>query len=127
MSTSQKTILLVDDDDTILELLAITFELKGFNVLKARDGGDARDRLSKVEVDIILIDLLMPVMDGRKFLEWLRKERKTSEPVAVLTSIVGKDAEHTILEAGANVVLRKPIRPDEILKVVSQLLDLEAA
>ena len=82
-------ILVVDDDPSILELLSIVLEMAGYEVLTAGDGAQAVSLLQNLVpeslVDVIMVDLMMPVMDGLRFMRWLRAEQKSTVPVLVLT------------------------------------------
>ena len=85
---SNKTILVVDDDVVYRELLTLGLQAEGYDVVAAENGMVAKERLSQQEVDGIIVDLLMPMMDGLRFIQWLREEKGDKDvPVLVLTSV----------------------------------------
>jgi len=72
--TSKHTILAVEDDATLLKVLSNTLADEGFNVIKAEDGQEGFDKALKHHPDLILLDIIMPVMDGLTMLKKLRKD-----------------------------------------------------
>ena len=124
-------ILVVDDDPAIVELLVMVLEMAGYEVLTAGDGAQAVSLLQNLVpeslVDVIMVDLMMPVMDGLRFMRWLRAEQKSTVPVLVLTGRNKPGGEAMILQAGADAVLYKPAEPREIIKMLATLLDRTGA
>ena len=80
-------IFVVEDDDVYRELLAFALSSHGHEVFVAENGARAVELIGHAEPDIIVLDMLMPVMDGLTFLHWLRDESKDETPVLVLTCI----------------------------------------
>ena len=117
----KKTILLIDDDSAILGLMTIRLELDGFRVATAQNGADGLQVLADQEIDVVLCDLMMPIMDGLVFLRTLREQRKNSTPVIMLTSVASNQDEITLLDAGASKVLFKPVDIAEILQNIDQV------
>ncbi len=112
-------ILLVDDDDLLRELLSSFLTLEGYSVTEAEDGRKALAILATNSFDLILLDLLMPVMDGVRFL----KERvEHTTPVIVLSA----SAEGTVVQAakaaGVVEILRKPMAPALLLESIAKAL-----
>jgi CheY-like chemotaxis protein len=90
----RKSVLIVDDDPDIREVLAETLEVRGFDVVTAANGADALAVLRDISVrpSVILLDLMMPIMDGYGFLEqWRRDPALASIPLAVVTAGHGVD------------------------------------
>ena len=120
-------ILVVDDDPAIVELLVMVLEMAGYEVLTAGDGAQAVSLLQNLVpeslVDAIMVDLMMPVMDGLCFMRWLRTEQKSTVPVLVLTGRNKPGGEAIILQAGANAVLYKPVEPRAVVEMLATLLD----
>jgi len=103
------TILIVDDDR--FTRLAVEKYLRSFghNVLTAEDGREALELVKEHEPDLILLDLMMPVMDGETFLQKLRKELgKQDLPVIALTALAQKDKVVKILRFGALDYITSP-------------------
>lgn len=108
------TLLLADDDATIVDSLAPFLERAGFHVLLAEDGAAALDRIHSHHPNLIILDVLMPRMDGREVLRRLRHENNWT-PTILLTQ-VGSSAERALaLEEGADDYLNKPFDPHELL------------
>jgi DNA-binding response OmpR family regulator len=121
MSLDRPTILLADDDPTIADSLAPFLERAGFHVLVVADGMNALDRAQKHHPDLIILDVLMPRMDGRETLRRLRKSNIWT-PTILLTQ-VGEASERALaLEEGADDYLNKPFDPHELLARVRAVL-----
>ena len=121
MSESQLTLLLVDDDPMIVESLAPLLERSGFHVLLASNGDEALSKIQSHHPDVIVMDVLMPRMNGR---ETLRRMRKSDiwTPTILLTQ-VGEAAERaTALEEGADDYLNKPFHSQELLARIHAVL-----
>jgi two-component system, OmpR family, response regulator ResD len=114
-------ILVVDDDEILHRLLTISMERAGFETLKATNGLEAIQVLQQEVVDCILLDLMMPMMDGMRFLYWLREEEKKTTPVLVLTAMEKKGMAEDILKAGADGIIYKPIDVQEIMKKLREI------
>ncbi len=113
MST-QARILLVDDEPSIIENLAPFLERSGFVVSTASNGQEATTILGSENVDLVVSDVLMPIMDGRELLRSLRKENNWI-PVILLTQ-VGEAFERAMaLEEGADDYINKPFEPHELV------------
>jgi len=114
MSQSQLTLLLVDDDPMIIESLGPLLERSGFHVLSASNGERALELVQSHHPDVIVMDVLMPRMNGR---EALRRMRKLNIwiPTILLTQ-VGEASERAVaLEEGADDYLNKPFNSQELL------------
>lgn len=121
MSLDRPTILLADDDPTIADSLAPFLERAGFHVLVVSDGMTALDKAQKHRPDLIILDVLMPRMDGRETLRRLRKSNIWT-PTILLTQ-VGEASERALaLEEGADDYLNKPFDPHELLARVRAVL-----
>lgn len=127
MSNPAKSrILVVDDDQYLAELFTMFFELGGYEVLTAGDGAQAVSILQNQSpdhaIDAITVDLMMPVMDGLRFMRWLRTEFKSTIPVLVLTGKRKEGIEELVMQAGANGILYKPVDLEEIIAKMASLL-----
>ena len=114
-------ILLVDDETSITENLAPFLERAGFEVSTASNGKMALDLINEGEIDLVVSDVLMPIMDGRELLRSLRQEDNWI-PVILLTQ-VGEAFERAIaLEEGADDYINKPFEPHELAARVKAVL-----
>jgi CheY-like chemotaxis protein len=114
-------ILIVDDDEILRDLLAMHLEIEGYDVLAAPDGQEALALLGREPVDLVLLDLMMPVMDGVRFIEAL-SEAPHRPAVVVLSAAGHGERERSLKQAGARFVIRKPIEPAELLRCVGSAL-----
>ena len=117
---AQYHILIVDDDKEIVDSISIFLQNDGYYVIKAYDGMEAMERLNDNEVHLILLDVMMPKMDGIKALLKIREKRNI--PV-ILVSAKSEDTDKIIgLNMGADDYITKPYNPLELLaRVKSQL------
>ena len=113
-------ILVVDDDREIVDSIGIFLSGEGYKVLKAYDGIEALDILSQTQVHLMILDIMMPKLDGIKTLMKLRESRNI--PV-ILLSAKSEDADKILgLTAGADDYVTKPFNPSELVaRVKSQL------
>ena len=116
----QYTVLVVDDDKEIVDSISIFLQNDGYRVLKAYDGLEAMETLSENEVHLLLLDVMMPKLDGIKALLKIREKRNI--PV-ILVSAKSEDTDKIIgLNMGADDYITKPYNPLELLaRVKSQL------
>ena len=121
--TMTATILVVDDEKDIRELVQYNLERADYRVVACRDGAEALKRIQSSPPDIVVLDLLMPTMDGMSVLRALREEPATADlPVLLLTA---RDSEMDKLmgfEYGADDYLTKPFSPRELVARVGALL-----
>lgn len=121
MTHDRPTLLLADDDPTIAEGLAPFLERAGFHVLVVSNGAAALEKAQSHRPDLIILDVLMPRMDGREALRRLRQQG-LSTPTILLTQ-VGEAAERALaLEEGADDYLNKPFDPYELLARIRAVL-----
>jgi DNA-binding response OmpR family regulator len=121
MSLDRPTILLADDDPTIADSLAPFLERAGYHVLVVSDGVNALEKAQAHHPELIILDVLMPRMDGRETLRRLRKSNIWT-PTILLTQ-VGEASERALaLEEGADDYLNKPFDPHELLARIRAVL-----
>ncbi|MFH1706273.1 MAG: response regulator, partial [Patescibacteria group bacterium] len=103
-----KKILVVEDEKRLAEVLVDRLKEEGFLVAVAYDGQEALDKISKEKPDLILLDLVMPVLDGIGVLEELQSSLETKDiPVIVLTNLLSNEKVAQVLEAGGTHYLVK--------------------
>ena len=118
-----KKILIVDDDQVTLAILEMIFLSDGFWVAKATNGRDALYIADDFCPDIIILDIMMPIMDGTETIEHLEKNPRTKNiPVLFLTSLISKKEESGKLTMN-RCFLAKPIDSDQLLKEVGRSLE----
>jgi two-component system, chemotaxis family, chemotaxis protein CheY len=118
-----KTILVVDDSATIRKLLAYILKKKNYIIAEAEDGIDAMEKLSHVQVDLVIVDLNMPNMDGIEFVKNLRDNYYYMDtPIIMLTTTKDDKLKKDAFDAGVNMFLNKPVQPNFLLYKVESLL-----
>ena len=115
-----KTILVVDDEPRLVSLVEAYLAQEGFKVLSAGDGQDALFIARQEKPDLIVLDIMMPEMDGYEFMRLHRKERET--PIILLTAKVEADDRVLGLELGADDYVTKPFRPRELVARIRAVL-----
>jgi len=127
MSKNNKAIkiLIVEDDKDICDMYAITFMRKGFTVFKASDGRSAIQKFKNKEPDIILLDIMMPHVDGYQVLAEIRKEKKKYIPVIMLTNLDTNDFKHNAeLDDIDAYLIKSHHSPSEIVSKTIEVLRL---
>ncbi len=122
---SGNTVLVVDDEAQIRELLSMYFVQEGFTVAEAADGAEALVRLQQVKPDIVLLDIMMPVIDGLEVCQQIRKF--STVPIIMLTSRSQREDRIMGLELGADDYVSKPFDPGEVVARVKAVLRRTAA
>ncbi|MEY3084279.1 MAG: hypothetical protein RL037_459 [Bacteroidota bacterium] len=117
------TILLVDDEADILEFLSYNIRKEGYKVFTASNGEEAIKMTQQISPSLILLDVMMPKMDGIETCQVIRKDLNLSQPIiAFLTSRAEDYAQIAGFEAGADDYITKPIRPRLLITKIESLL-----
>ena len=123
MSQSAKTILIADDEVYMLRLLDATFRKGSFRVLQVRNGLEALAAAEKEKPDLIVMDVMMPGLDGLSVVHQLKQSDATAKiPVIVLSSKGHALTKVEAEEAGASLFLTKPFSPTQLLSEVKKIL-----
>jgi DNA-binding response OmpR family regulator len=115
-----KTIMVVDDEKRLVSLVESYLTQEGYRVVSANNGREALPVASREKPDLIILDLMMPEMDGYGFMREHRKEQDT--PIILLTARVDDDERVIGLELGADDYITKPFRPRELVARVRAVL-----
>ena len=113
-------VLIVEDDKNISDLLQMYLQKEGYTVLTAADGGDGLNKFRTEKPDLVLLDLMMPVMDGWSVCAAIRAESQT--PVIMLTAKSETDDKVMGLKAGADDYITKPFEMKEVLARIEAVL-----
>ena len=113
-------VLIVDDDDNISEVINMYLKSSGYNTKTATNGRDAQTAYIEYDPDIILLDVMIPVIDGIDLLKWIRKQGE--KPVIMLTAKGDTFDKVLALELGADDYIVKPFEPKELLARVKAVL-----
>ena len=124
MNDNPKTILLVDDEEDLIVALSARLEATGYRVMVARDGLEGLRMARSLVPDLIILDLMLPRMDGFKVARLLKHDnRYAAIPVLVLTARSQDSDRNRALKMGADDFLVKPYDSSELLLRVKQLLE----
>lgn len=127
-NATSPVILAVDDDRDNLLLIAYALEPLGCCLLTAVDGKSALSIAQRCQPDLILLDILIPYIDGTEVVSRLRKDPKTKRiPVVAVTALARPEDRDRLLQAGCNDCLTKPYMLDEIEAIVQRYLRLPAS
>jgi CheY-like chemotaxis protein len=118
-----KRILIVDDDEMVLIAVNELLKSEGYEVHTASRGIDALERLDRSEYDLLILDIIMPEMDGFELCRRIREKESCKEiPIVFLTAKSRDEDRAQGIKAGANLFLSKPISPDKLLGIVSDTI-----
>lgn len=118
-----KKILIIDDDEDIRNLLYTTLASEGFNVITASSGKEGLELLMDVNVDCILLDVMMPEMDGWETLRMIRAQESTKDiPVIMVTVKDSRMDKLTAIKEKATDYITKPFNLEDLIKRVRKVL-----
>ena len=113
-------ILVVDDDPAIRDVVQDILEMSDYTVETAANGAEALEHIRRNPPAAVLLDLMMPVMDGWEFLRLCRREQPCA-PVPIAVMSAARDASAVVDELGAQAFLAKPFELDAVLDLVDRL------
>lgn len=118
-----KTVLVVDDSESIREVVSYTLENEGYSVLRGVNGRDALDQCNHNIIDLVITDLYMPEMDGLEFIRTVRSFQQYKHiPILFLTTESQLSKKTEAKEAGATGWIVKPFVPEKLIGVVRRVL-----
>jgi CheY-like chemotaxis protein len=129
MREAKKKVLVVDDDTDDLKMISMILEPEGYDVVTAENGVEALEKVESEDPDLILLDVMMPELDGFAACDRLKSSPASQGIPVVLLTGVAKQITKTrypingVLRAEAEEYLEKPVDPEELLKVVAGLLE----
>lgn len=116
-------ILAVDDSPTILEMIKAILAAGGYEVITASDGAEALDKARNEKPDLILLDVMLPKLDGYRVCRLLKFDQNYKHiPIIMLTAKAEEQAMATGIRTGADQYLTKPVEPDALLEAVAEEL-----
>ncbi len=116
-----KKILIIDDDVTALDIVDFLFEDQGFEVVRRADGFAALECIEKERPDAVLVDLMMPRMNGQETVRHIRG-KGIKVPIVAFTALDDPEVHKEAREAGCDLVLTKPCKPAVLVKHIEELL-----
>ena len=119
----EKTVLLIDDDELILKLLNINLQPRGFNVVEFLGGEGAYEKAQEVKPSLIILDIMMPLMDGWAVLERLKGDGEVSDiPVIILSVKSSQEIVRRARDMGATHFMAKPFDPKDLISKVIEVI-----
>ena len=123
---SQYKILIADDEPVVLEIMSRKIAASGYKVVNAKNGQEAWDKIQSESPDIILLDLIMPEMDGISVLSKLRANPPSRKwiPVIIITALGEQEHVKQAMELQADHYMVKPVTIEEVLKAMQLMISL---
>lgn len=123
MSLNRSKILLVDDEPSIVKMVGRRLEVEGYEVVVAMDGQEALLKIRDQKPDLIILDLMLPKVNGYEICTTLKNNPQTQQiPVVMFTAKTQNRDERLGMECGADAYVRKPFKAQELLEQVQTLL-----
>jgi twitching motility two-component system response regulator PilH len=117
------TVLVVDDSSALREMIAGLLVNAGLTVLEAKDGAEAMKKIEVSPPDLVVVDIVMPNINGYELTRWIKNNPKTQDVPVVICSSKGEEFDrYWGMKQGADAYIAKPFRPDEMVETVKQLL-----
>lgn len=118
-----KRILVIDDEPQMVEILKVRLEASGYGVISSYDGLDAVEKARREKPDLILLDIMLPRMDGYRVCRTLKfDERYKDIPIIMFTARAHEKDKETAEEVGADAYMIKPFEPRMLLDKIKELL-----
>lgn len=123
MAETKKKILLVDDEVDIVTVVRLRLESSGYEVIVARDGKEALNTARSLRPDLIILDLMLPGMDGFHVARMLKYDTHYKDiPIIMLTAKTGEDSRKTGEQVGADAYMNKPFEAEKLMAKIRELL-----
>lgn len=120
----QKILLIIDDEEALTSMLAFRLKNMGFDAITANDGDKGLDLAKKNKPDLILLDLMMPKVDGFEVSKKLKSDPATRDiPVLVFSALVNKNTQESMEKLGAAGFIEKPFEPEELIGKINKALE----
>ncbi|MEM9264335.1 MAG: response regulator [Cyanobacteria bacterium P01_F01_bin.13] len=117
------TVLIVDDSSTLREMISGLLIKAGMTVLEAEDGEKAKDMIASKPPDLVVLDIVMPNMNGYELCRWVKSNGPTKDvPVVICSSKNEEFDRYWGMKQGADAYIAKPFRPAEMVETVKHLL-----
>jgi CheY-like chemotaxis protein len=126
-ANTDMTVMVVDDTESIRELLHLQLQLLGYRVVEAANGQEAIEALGKEAPSLILMDLMMPVLDGLEATRLIRARSGSASPVIVaFTALKSRESKQLAFAAGCNDYVNKPLNMEELGSLLTRHLPAPA-
>lgn len=126
MSEPIKAILVVDDEEEMTQLLKIELELEGYKIFAARNGEGGLKQIKMVKPDLIILDIMMPGMDGYEMMRILKADDMTKDiSIVILTARIQEKDIQKGIKMGADLYITKPFDPTKLIRGIQKILSRE--
>ena len=123
MDATKRKILVVDDEPDLVAIVKMRLQANNYEVLTACDGQEGLDKARKENPDLIILDLMLPKMDGYKVCGLLKKDARYSKIPIILFTARAQESDRTLgEEVGADAYITKPFEPQLLLAKIKELL-----
>ena len=120
---ANKKILIIEDEKSLVEMLKMRFEREGYSVIASYDGKDGLDKAKKENPGLIILDLMLPVMDGYKICALLKKDSRYSKIPIIMFTAKAQDSDRELgMEMGADAYITKPFDAALLLAKIKELI-----
>ncbi len=117
-----RRVLIIEDEKAMAEILAICLKREGYEIYIAYDGEEGLEKIRSQKPDLVLLDLILPKLDGRDLLKIIKDDEKTKDiPVVILSGMTQQWDRNIGLELGADEYIEKPL---DMIKLASQLKNI---
>lgn len=126
MATPQKTILVIDDEESIRAILTKKLEIAGFKVETANNGKEGLEKARTIKPDLMILDIMLPIIDGYKICQMLKFDENYQDIPVILLSAKSQEEDKTLgLKTGADLYISKMSSPDfwkELIENIHKLI-----
>lgn len=117
------TVLIVDDSSALREMVSGLLINAGMTILEAKDGAEAQKKIEASPPDLVVLDIVMPNMNGYELTRWIKSNPRTKDLPVIICSSKGEEFDrYWGMKQGADAYIAKPFRPNEMVETVRQLL-----
>ena len=114
-------ILVCEDEEMLLTSLEFRLRKQGFDVIRATDGQEAKDKVQSEMPDLIIADIMMPNVSGLELTTFIRKEMKSKVPIIMISALGNDDTVLEAFQLGANDFISKPFKPVELVLRIKKI------
>ena len=120
---AKKKVIFIEDEPDMIMMVKIRLEALDYEVISANDGEEGLKKIREQKPDLVLLDLLLPKLDGFQVCKFLKDDSKTKDiPVIIITASGRKDIEEKCILAGADCCIRKPFDSQDLVAKVKELI-----
>ena len=120
---NKKKVLIIDDEADLLKALMVRFEAEGYEVVTAQDGIDGLNKARTLTPDVIILDLMLPKLNGFKVARFLKfDDRYKNIPIIILTARTQEEDKKLAQEIGSDLYITKPFDTNKLLKAVAKFV-----